>query len=140
MSVYLPRIKYAQATTTTPPDQLKREVWCLFFFEFFVFETKIFRFSSLVDFFSLDRHSSLSLCFTSKFFLLLLFHTPLFLGAKTTFCDSHFSRLVHFSLASCCSYPKKTPTQKEEERKNLFGFPFTQIRRKTHHTHIEEEE
>lgn len=27
-------------------------------------------------------------------------------------------------LKSCTSYPKKTPTQKEE---NLFGFPFTQI-------------
>ena len=50
---------------------------------------------------------------------IFLFCTFVSLGCKnnTTF----FSLL---SLKSCTSYPKKTPTQKEE---NLFGFPFTQI-------------
>ena len=42
---------------------------------------------------------------------------------------THFSRLVPTHTRRLLS--KKTPTR----RKNLFGFPFTQIRRKTHHTH-----
>ena len=103
LSVYLPRIKYAQATTTTLHHQTNEtrpteERECVSSFLNFLFLKPKF-FASLSRRFFFSRQTKLlsfSLLHIKIFPFAFVTLLPCF--AKTTFFDSHFSRLVHFSL------------------------------------------
>ena len=92
--IYLPRIKYAQATTT-PPDPQRDDTWREVF-EFFL-KTKI----HFLDFLFVET----PLCFLKFFLFAVLFHLV----------PTHFWR----TFARVCSYPKKR--RRSRERTGFFS-------------------
>jgi hypothetical protein len=115
VSIYLPRIKYAHATTTkNQTNETTKTV-----FEFFLKPKKN---SLFLDWFSLSFDSSNASSNFSSLFALVLFHLV---------CANTFDSL--FLLFVSAVIQKK----RRDERKNREVFLLTQI---IEHTHIEEEE